>query len=95
MKTLAVIVHCDVICEWQDAPPRYRLFVNNELFMERTFIWPDHYLEEVIPIEAPPGIYQIRYELLGSDKDSLRIKNARVLGGPAILHKNLKLEIQS
>jgi|688.fasta_scaffold18815_8 hypothetical protein len=95
MKTHAVSVHCDVICEWKNAPPRYRLFVNNELFMERTFIWTDHYLEEVIPIEAPPGNYQIRYELLGSPDDSLRIKNARVHSGPGVLHKNLRLEIQS
>lgn len=84
---------CDVHCEWSGDPPRYRLFVNNELFTERTWIWKDFYLEEAIAIEAPPGDYQLEYRLLGNETATIKIKNARVDSGSAIMHKKLRLEI--
>lgn len=93
MQTRAVKVVCDVHCEWNEVPPRYRLYVNDELFMERTYIWKDFYLEEAIPIEAPPGMYQIRYELVGNPSATLKIKNARIEYGNGVLYKHQRLEI--
>lgn len=93
MKTRAARVVCEVHCEWNQIPPKYRLFVNDELFVERTYIWKDFYLDEDIPIEAPPGIYQIRYELLGDSGCSIKIKNVRVEGQSLVMHKHLRLEI--
>ena len=51
-------VHCDCA---PDQRPIYRLYVNDELFTERTWIWENVYLEEVIPILAEPGDYVVRY----------------------------------
>ena len=75
---------CDVHCEWEGLPPIYRVYVNDELFAERTWIWADSavYLEELLQIEAEPGEYQIRYELVPPNLAQLAVKNMRVEHGP-------------
>ena len=77
-----VMVKCDVYCDWKDQPPVYRLFVNSELFTERTYIWQQQYLEELIPIYAGPGKYRIRYELVPPSTGTITVKNMRVAEGP-------------
>ena len=90
-----VMVKCDVYCDWQDQPPVYRLFVGNELFVERTYVWQKQYLEESIPVCAGPGKYEIRYELVEPSQAKLQIKNLRVDSGPpgARIMKNTLLRI--
>lgn len=92
-KPKSVRVLCEVHCNWTDVPPRYRLYVNGELFTERSYIWTDFYLEEAIHISALPGHYKIDYQLLDTATASLKIKNARVEQGPGIMHPKLMLEI--
>jgi len=95
MQTKSVQVHCDVYCKWDGNDTRYRLYVNDELFTERSWIWHDkeYYLEEMITIEAPPGLYEIKYELVNPTHSQLGIKNMRVTNGSAKLHKHFRLEI--
>ena len=60
-----VRVVCNVACKWEGLSPIYRLYVNDELFTERTWTWQDDsYLREEIQIDAEPGEYAIRYELV-------------------------------
>jgi hypothetical protein len=61
-----VRVVCNVYCRWEGLPPNYRVYVNDELFTERTWTWDNSeiYLQETLQIEAKPGEYQIRYELV-------------------------------
>lgn len=92
MRTQYVRVLCDVHCDWQGTPPRYRAYLNDELFTERTWIWNDVYLEEAFQIEAPPGKYTLRYELVDADSAKLKVKNMRVDKGNADIHKGI-LEI--
>jgi hypothetical protein len=71
----------------------YRLFVGDELFAERTYIWREQYLEEMIPVYAEPGEYNIHYELVAPSAGSLVTKNLRVSSGPgAIVNNILKVE---
>jgi hypothetical protein len=93
MQTKYVRVLCDVHCNWVENPPRYRVFVNDELFTERTWIWQDFYLEEALQIEAPPGEYHIMFQLIDNSGAELKVKNARIDEGPAVMHKHLRLEI--
>lgn len=93
MKTQFVKVVHDLHCAWQGLPPRYRVYVEDELFVERTWIWQGVYLEEALQIQAPPGQYQIRFELCDTEQAQLRIKNGRVETGLAKLHKHGILEI--
>lgn len=96
MKPEFVTVLTDVYCKWSDQPPRYRVYVNDELFAERTWIWSNAYLEEMLQIKALPGQYTIRYELVsGFDNNAgLKVRNMRVNVGPGrILDKQGTLEI--
>lgn len=60
MKHLQV----DVLCNWSDDPPVYRLFVNNDLLTERTFIWPGYrnFIRENIVVDVDPGVHTVRIE---------------------------------
>lgn len=86
---------CDLYCRWRKRPPIYRLYVNNELFVERVFIWTDHYLEEAISIWTKPGDYQLRYELLPGFEAVLEPKNFRLIYAPqgAYLHNSQTLRV--
>jgi hypothetical protein len=78
-----VQVLCDVDCEWQLPHPRYRVFVNNEMFAEREWRWTNSTLEELIQIQAEPGEYCIRVQMLPHESAELKVKNLRVKHGSA------------
>jgi len=82
MQNECVTVVVDVDCEWFRNPPRYRCYVNDELFTERTWIWSDMYLEEALVIQGAPGTYQVRYELVDTDCDvKLHAANYKIQSG--------------
>lgn len=90
-----VQVLCDVRCDWEGLPPIYRLYVNDELFTERTWTWDtDYYLEEMIQIEADPGKYRIHYELVPPHLATLTVDNFRVKHGPGKIKQDGYLRIQ-
>jgi hypothetical protein len=90
MDNKFVRVLCDIHCDWEGLPPVYRVYVNDELFAERTWIWNDVYLEELLQISAPPGKYQIRHELVPPHLAQLTVENIRVeLGDADIKGENL------
>lgn len=78
MSTTFVRVLCDVHCEWEGFPPSYRVWLDDELFAERTWTWTDVYLEELLQVSAPPGQYRIRHELLLPHQASLHVENIRI-----------------
>lgn len=80
---------CDVFCDWEGLQPIYRAYVNDELFTERTWIWTDKYLVELIQIEAEPGDYHIRYELVPPHLAQLTVNNLRVDYGTATVENNV------
>ena len=82
-------VLCDVDCSWTETLPVYRVYVDDELFAERTWRWRDEYLEEMIQIEAEPGEYVISYELVNSPGATIRVLNMRVDYGPGKIKGNL------
>ena len=83
-----VRVLADVDCEWEGLNPIYRLYVNDELFTERTWRWTNSYLEEMLQIEAVPGEYTLRWELVPPCLARLKISNVRVDYGPATVENN-------
>jgi hypothetical protein len=93
MQTEFVVIECDVHCEWHTQPPRYRAYVNNELFAERTWIWDNEYLKEQFQIQAPPGQYQVKYEPL--DRAKITVENWKVCSGPAGINQQGSLEIHN
>ena len=90
MESKFVQLVSDVTCEWEGLPPTYRVYVNDELFAERTWIWQDgEYLEEMLQIQAPPGSYSISYELVPPYLAMIRLENMRVITGPASVTNNI------
>lgn len=87
MQAEFVIAVCDVKCSWGEhtPPPRYRCYVNDELFAERTWIWRDAYLEESLQILAEPGRYQVTYQLVDPEDAEIHYTNLRVAQGPAVI----------
>jgi len=94
MRTEFVLTLTDIYCKWSGQPPRYRCYVNDELFTERTWVWTQHYLEEQLQIEAPPGQYVIRYELVDTDNAKLKTNNYRVTRGSATVDQKGNLTIR-
>jgi hypothetical protein len=88
-----VHVQADVDCEWEGLAPIYRVYVNDELFAERTWRWTDCYLEENLQINAEPGEYSLRWELVPPHLAHLQVKNIRVEHGPGIITENNALRI--
>jgi hypothetical protein len=82
MQTFFVRVECDVTAKVHEQPLRYRAYVNNELFAERTWIWENCYLEENFQISAPAGVYPIRFETVDEDHGRIKVRNYRVVTGP-------------
>jgi hypothetical protein len=90
-----VSVLADVDCRWEGLNPVYRLYVNDELFTERTWLWTNEYLEEFIQIEAEPGEYQLRWELVPPHLAKLTVKNIRVDVGPGEIVNDKTLRISN
>ena len=93
MSNQFVRILCDVHCDWEGLAPVYRVYVGDELFAERQWIRPDCYLEELIQISAPPGKYQIHYELVPPHLAKILVTNMRVEYGSAHVIKNSILRI--
>ena len=93
MQTEFVVAKCDVYCRWTGPYPRYRCYVNDELFTERTWIWQDVYLEESFQIQAPVGKYTVRVELLDTEHASIKVRNLRVEHGPAVIAPDGRVQV--
>ena len=93
MITRFVQLLCDIDCEWGEVSPKYRIYVNNELFSERTWIWRDQYLEEMLQLQVEPGRYLIKFEVVDGEPSDLEFTNGRVTQGPAKIKNNQLLKV--
>jgi hypothetical protein len=89
-----VRVLADVYCDWEGLNPIYRVYVNDELFAERTWRWTDAYLEEMLQIEADSGEYNLYWELVPPHLAKLQVNNVRVDFGPGSIENNKLLRIK-
>lgn len=93
MKKQFVKALFDLHCDWEGLPPSYRIYVNDELFAERTFYWVNEYLQEILQIEAPAGIYKVKFEPLKPNLAKFHIENHRIEHGSARWVDQQTLEI--
>ena len=95
MTRKEVVVRADVSVEWQGDPPNYRVYVGDEMFTERTWIWQEQYLEERLVVNAPPGNYDLRWELVPPAQGTIEVKNVRIEHGldHARIEKDSQLRI--
>jgi hypothetical protein len=72
------------------------VYINDELFTERTWIWREHYLNEMLQIQAEPGVYRVRVEAVRSisgKAGKFRVRNHMIDHGPAQWIDHATLEI--
>lgn len=81
----ALSIKADVYVSWEGDPPNYRVYVNDEMFTERTWVWKDQYLVELLQISAPPGEYKLRWELVEPAVGKITVKNIRIEQRPFML----------
>lgn len=92
MTRKEVVVQADVTVTWQGDPPNYRVYVGDEMFTERTWIWQEQYLEEMLVVNAPPGKYNLRWELVPPAQGKIEVTNIRIEHGSG--HAHLKKDSQ-
>jgi hypothetical protein len=94
MKSKFVKITLDLFCDWAKTPPPYRIYVNHELFTERTYIWGGtQYVQEMLSLNAPPGKYTIRVDNLGDPECQFKIRNLAVTQGSAQVIDSKTFEI--
>jgi hypothetical protein len=92
MNRQSVVVRADVSVAWQGVPPNYRVYVGDEMFTERTWIWQEQYLEERLVVNALPGKYNLRWELVPPAQGKILVTNIRIKHG--LDHAHLKKDSQ-
>jgi hypothetical protein len=94
MKNQFVKVNFDLHCDWKRTPPTYRVYINHELFTERSYVWGGtQYLTEMLHLNAPPGVYNIRVDNLGDADCVFKIRNLEVETGHAQILDSKSFEI--
>jgi hypothetical protein len=94
MHNRFVKLNLDLHCDWKKTPPTYRLYVNHEMFTERTYIWSGtQYLQEILQLSAPPGRYTIRVDNLGDPECVFRLRGLVAETGPAKVIDSKTFEI--
>lgn len=88
MEPKFVRVLFNIDCDWEGVQPAYRIYLDDELFNERTWRWTNHYLQELMQISAPPGRYQIRVEPIEPCLATFHISNFEVELGDARVDRN-------
>jgi len=73
----------DVYCYYDGDPPRYRVYVDNDLITERTFTWgSSHYIEETVILEAPVGQHRLRVENVDPALGTFTVEQIKLDGIP-------------
>lgn len=70
-------IEVDVYCDWQTEPQAYRLYINNDLFTERTYIWrnPNQWVREILIAGLESGEHTITLEPVNSEFRGFRLLN--------------------
>lgn len=94
MELVSVNVAVDIEVLFESHPPRYRVYLENEMFCERVATRQQVLYREILQISANPGTYHISARLVDVKGNALTIKNIKVLDGPALAWPSGDLEIR-
>jgi len=74
MKTFVIEFY--LFCIWEDIPPTYRVYFNDELMTERTYIWHNdsHVLQERLPVMTDANSANILIEQVGQHSGTFSVK---------------------
>ena len=80
-----VCVDVDIWCKYNEAPPTYRVYLDDELLTERTFIWDskNQYIREHIEVDVEPGYHEVKVINCSGSKVEFIMNNVMVNGKPS------------
>ena len=78
-------IDVDVWCKWENTPPTYRVYVDDELLTERTFIWETsrHYIREHVEVFLDQGWHTLSIEDCSGGAAKFITNNMEVNGKPS------------
>lgn len=93
--TKHVRLSADIRCSGNvEQRPAYRLYVNNELFTERTWRWDvNTFVNESLVIVGTPGVYELRVDCTHANNE-FKLRNLRVEEGPGHVLDSRRVEIR-
>ena len=70
----------DIYCNWEAEPQAYRVYVDDDLLTERTYLWrnTDQYVQENIVVAVEPGTHTFKLEAANKDFQGFSYKNFAV-----------------
>lgn len=70
----------DIYCNWEADPQAYRIYVDDDLLTERTYLWrnTDQYVQENIVISVEPGTHTFRLEPVNKNFTGFSYRNFAV-----------------
>lgn len=76
------------LLRWNGDAPVYRIYVNDEMLIERTFSWPSHqnYIKEQLFCNLDTGVHTFKLENLDST-GNFEVKNLKI--NDILVDKNL------
>jgi hypothetical protein len=76
---MEVKISADIYCDYADAAPAYRIYVDRDLITERTFRFPpaEIYLQETVICNLDPGTHAVRLEALDAN-GTFSVRNVQV-----------------
>jgi hypothetical protein len=76
----------DVYCDAGTTQPVYRVYVNEDMYTERTWIWPSYeiFIREHLVADLPPGRHQVRIEKISGD-GNFRVERFTINNTPLIV----------
>lgn len=73
----------DIYADWDETPPRYRVYVDDDLLTERDFTWDNSiYIRENILVNLESGSHRLRIEQCNKF-GSIRTENVKVNDVPS------------
>ena len=81
-----IILTFDLWCTYNTVHPVYRVYVDDYLMTERTYIWqnPRYFLKETVPLYLPAGLHYLRIENLNPSTSAFSIQNVQINGKPVM-----------
>lgn len=85
------VIEFYLYCDWKDLPPTYRIYCDDQLMTERTYIWHNdtHVLQERLPIITAAKEANIVIEQIGQQSGEFSVK--RIIRTPPELSVNIDI----
>lgn len=81
-------VTVDVFCNWEDRPEAYRIYVDETLLTERSYLWrnTEQFVQENMLLNLEPGVHTFRLEPVNPQFTGFYTKNLTVNKIPVESH---------